>query len=416
MARQVAVINAGSSSIKFAVFNDDGGQSLLFRGQIEKIGVGPTLTVEGPDGARLVENEWGAKELDHRSATKIILQTSIGLLGGEAVEGIGHRVVHGGTEFTAPVPITKDVLARLKGLCPLAPLHQPHNLAPIEAIMAEAPHIPQVACFDTAFHQTQPHLAQSFALPREISEAGVRRYGFHGLSYEYVSGKLSEIAPELAQKKIIIAHLGNGASLCALEDGRSVATTMGFTAVEGLVMGTRCGSIDPGVLIYLMDEKKLDARGLEELIYKKSGLLGVSGISSDMRTLRSSDDPRAREAIDLFIYRIVREVGSLAAALGGLDALVFTGGIGQRDMKTRSEVVAGCGWLGAVLNDAANERHDQRIDARSSRVPIWVLPTDEERVIARHTAALLAPVSEGSSRADDRPQLEIGVRYSGQPS
>lgn len=403
--RQIAVINAGSSSIKFAVFTDDPDQSLIFRGQVEKIGVAPTLTVEGSGGETLLETEWGAKEIDHRSATKVILQTAISLLGGEAVEGIGHRVVHGGTQFTAPTPVTKDVLKSLKGLCPLAPLHQPHNISPIEAIMAEAPHIPQVACFDTAFHQTQPHLSQAFALPREISDLGVRRYGFHGLSYEFVSDRLRSVAPDHAQKRIVIAHLGNGASLCAIHKGKSVATTMGFTAVEGLMMGTRCGSIDPGVLIYLMDEKKLDARGLEDLIYKKSGLLGVSGISSDMRTLRESNDPRAREAITLFVYRIVREIGSLAAALGGLDGLVFTGGIGQRDAKTRREVVTGCGWLGASIDDQANTVGAGRIDAATSRIPIWVLPTDEERVIARHTAALLdvGPVSESVQMQTEMP-------------
>lgn len=399
MSRQIGVINAGSSSIKFAIFNDDREQTLLFRGQMEKIGVGPALTVEGPAGEKLIENQWGAKEVNHKSATRIILQSCIALLGGEAIEGIGHRVVHGGTEFTAPTLVSKDVVAKLQSLCPLAPLHQPHNLTPIEAIMAEAPHIPQVACFDTAFHQTQQHLAQAFALPRELTDAGVRRYGFHGLSYEYVSGKLRELAPEHADGRIIVAHLGNGASLCAIHQGRSVATTMGFTAVEGLVMGTRCGSIDPGVLIYLMDEHRMNARALEDLIYKKSGLLGVSGISSDMRTLRASDDPRAREAIDLFIYRIVREIGSLAAALGGVDGIVFTGGIGQRDAKTRNEVIGGCGWLGAAIDEQSNTAGEGRIDAPTSAIPIWVLPTDEERVIAQHTAALLPPKYPGESRA-----------------
>src|SRR6478672_697510 len=380
MSRQVAVINAGSSSIKFAVFQDDADQSLMFRGQVEKIGVAPHLEVEGPDGETLVENDWGASDLNHNSATKIILQTSIGLLGGEAIEVIGHRVVHGGTKFTEPTLVDKSVLTSLKSLIPLAPLHQPHNIAPIESIMAEAPHIPQVACFDTAFHQTQAPLAQAFALPREITDTGVRRYGFHGLSYEYVSGYLRKVAPEYAVRRIFVAHLGNGASLCAMNQGKSVATTMGFTAVEGLMMGTRCGSIDPGVLIYLMDEKKLDARGVEDLIYKKSGLLGVSGFTSDMRELRQSDDPRAREAIDLFIYRIVREIGSLTAALGGLDGIVFTGGIGQRDAKTRREVIAGCAWLGAAINEEANSRGDERIDAASSLLPVWVIATDEERV------------------------------------
>jgi len=237
-------------------------------------------------------------------------------------------------------------------------------------------------------------LNQMFALPRELTESGIRRYGFHGLSYEFVSMRLKELDPQLASGRVIIAHLGNGASLCATRGGRSVATTMGFTAVEGLVMGTRCGSIDPGVLIYLMDEKGMDARALEDLVYKKSGLLGVSGISSDMKKLRESSDPRAREAIDLFVYRIVREIGSLAAALGGVDGIVFTGGIGQHDGATRREVVAGCRWLGAELNEEANRRNDGRIDAGSSRLPIWVIPTDEERVIARHTFALVAAEAE----------------------
>jgi acetate kinase len=397
-------MNAGSSSIKFALFEEDGEQRLLFRGQIENIGVGPRLTVAGPTGDMLAEHEWGAKELDHKSATKVILQTIIGLLGGQPVAAVGHRVVHGGSEFAAPTIVTKEVIASLKKLCPLAPLHQPHNIAPIEAIQSAAPHIRQVACFDTAFHQTQSPLAYSFALPRELTESGVRKYGFHGLSYEYVIGRLRDVAPDHADQRIVIAHLGNGASLCALHGGRSVATTMGFTAVDGLVMGTRCGSIDPGVLIYLMDERKMDARALEALVYKKSGLLGVSGISSDMRTLRASDDAKAREAIDLFVYRIVREIGSLSAALGGLDGLVFTGGIGQRDARTREEVVAGCAWLGAAIDDQANESAAQRIDGPSSRLPIWVLPTDEESVIARHTAALFdrARVSESAS-----PQVEM---------
>jgi acetate kinase len=408
MTRQIAVINAGSSSIKFAVFDDNPEQSLRFRGQVEKIGVGPTLTVEGPGGEALVEKKWAASDLTHKSATKVILETAIALLDGEAVEGIGHRVVHGGTKFAGPTLVTREVLASLAELNPLAPLHQPHNLSPIETFMTEAPHIPQVACFDTAFHQTQPHLSQAFAIPRGLSDAGVRRYGFHGLSYEYVSGKLREVAPEFADKKIIIAHLGNGASLCALEHGRSVATTMGFTAVEGLMMGTRCGSIDPGVLIYLMDEKGLDARGLEDLVYKKSGLLGVSGISSDMRTLRASSDPQAREAIDLFVYRIVREIGSLAAALGGLDGIVFTGGIGQRDAQTRREVIAGCGWLGAVLDEQANASGSERIDAPSSTLPVWVLPTDEERVIARHAAQLTSKSSETTAARIDAQMPPVG--------
>lgn len=278
--------------------------------------------------------------------------------------------------------------------------------------MAEAPLIPQVACFDTAFHQTQEPVAQAFALPRELTDLGIRKYGFHGLSYEFVSDRLRAVAADQAQKRIIIAHLGNGASLCAIHRGRSVATTMGFTAVDGLMMGTRCGSIDPGVLIYLMDEKKLDARGLEDLIYKKSGLLGVSGITSDMRALRESNHQRAREAIGLFVYRIVREIGSLAAALGGLDGLVFTGGIGQRDARTRREVAAGCAWLGAAIDEQANSRAAERIDSAASRIPIWVLPTDEERVIARHTAAILARQNPSES-APMPMEMPGGVQSAG---
>jgi acetate kinase len=406
MADRIAVLNAGSSSIKFALFETDVDERLLFRGQIENIGVAPRMSVEDADGKQLVEESWDATKLDHGSGTKIILQTAIGLLGGQPVSGVGHRVVHGGVEFNKATRVTKDVVASLKKLRPLAPLHQPHNLAPIEAIASAAPHVPQVACFDTAFHQSQPLLAHSFALPRELTDSGIRRYGFHGLSYEFISGRLRKCAPDYADKRIIVAHLGNGASLCALYGGKSIATTMGFTAVEGLMMGTRCGSIDPGVLIYLMDERKMDARALESLIYKKSGLLGVSGISSDMRTLRASDEPRAREAIDLFIYRILREIGSLAAALGGLDGLVFTGGIGQRDSKTRQEVVTGCAWLGAAIDAKANAGGQERIDGPSSRIPIWVLATDEERVIARHTSALLAEAAVSESAA---PALEVSL-------
>jgi acetate kinase len=389
MTECIAVVNAGSSSVKFGIYDSEGDDPLLVRGQVEQIGVSPTLTASDEEGNELANKSWPAEGFGHAEAMHAIIDTLRELLPGSTVAGIGHRVVHGGTDFSTPVEITPDVIAKLDRLSPLAPLHQPHNLGPIKAIAARDAAIPQVACFDTGFHQSQERLAYSFALPREISDEGVRRYGFHGLSYEFVSARLRTVAPEHADKRIIIAHLGNGASLCAMHQGKSVATTMGFTAVEGLMMGTRCGSIDPGVLIYLMDEKGMDARALEGLVYKKSGLLGVSGISSDMRTLRQSDDPRAREAIDLFIYRIVREIGSLSAALGGLDGLVFTGGIGQRDPKTRREVVSGCSWLGAILDEDANANHEQRIDAPSSRLPIWVLPTDEERVICRHTAAIL---------------------------
>jgi len=389
MAELIAVVNAGSSSVKFGFYNCEGDEPLLLKGQVEQIGVSPSLEASDGEGNELARKTWPADGFRHPQAMVAILETARELLPGSTVKGVGHRVVHGGTRFAAPVEVTAEIIAELEKLTPLAPLHQPHNLAPIKGIAEKMPHIHQVACFDTAFHQSQPHLAQAFALPREISDSGVRRYGFHGLSYDYVSGRLRDVAPDHANKRVIIAHLGNGASLCALNGGKSVATTMGFTAVEGLMMGTRCGSIDPGVLIYLMDEHGMDVRGLEKLVYKQCGLLGVSGISSDMRTLRQSDDPRAREAIDLFIYRIVREIGSLSAALGGIDGLVFTGGIGMRDAKTRAEVAAGCAWLGAELDEERNAGGDGLISTDSSRLPMWVVSTDEERVIARQTAAIL---------------------------
>lgn len=387
----LAVINAGSSSIKFALFEDDGEFPIIFRGQVEKLGVAPRLIVSDAEGGQLVEKRWQASELDHGSATAIILETAISVLGGRPVRAVGHRVVHGGTRFSSPIRITSEIVADLRKLCPLAPLHQPHNLAAIEAIASAAPHIPQIACFDTAFHRAQPDIAQMFAVPRELTDLGIRRYGFHGLSYEYVSMRLPELAPRLADGRVIVAHLGNGSSLCAMCGGRSVATTMGFTAVDGLMMGTRCGAIDPGVLIYLMDERGMDARALEELVYKKCGLIGVSGLSSDMRTLRASKEPAAQAAIDLFVYRIVREIGSMAAASAGVDAIVFTGGIGQNDAQTRAEIAKGCEWLGLSLNDQLNKAGRERIDGEGSKIAALVIPTDEEQMIARHTSALLEP-------------------------
>ncbi|MGZ6081779.1 MAG: acetate/propionate family kinase, partial [Myxococcaceae bacterium] len=286
--------------------------------------------------------------------------------------------------------ITREVVQALEKFVPLAPLHQPHNLAPIRFVLEEMPALPQVACFDTAFHRVQPELAQAFALPKEITDRGVRRYGFHGLSYEYIASALPAIDPRAAAGRVVVAHLGNGASMCAMHAGKSVASTMGFTAVDGLPMGTRCGSLDPGVMLYLRDELKMDARAIEKLIYQQSGLLGVSGVSSDMRALLSSDAPRARLAVDLFVYRIGRELGSLAAALGGLDALVFTGGIGEHAVPIRERVCQAAGWLGIVLDPAANARGGPVISTSNSRVPAHVLPTDEELMIARHTRRLIA--------------------------
>ncbi len=389
MPECILVLNAGSSSIKFALYGTVPAESLLFRGEIEDIGLVPDLAAHDAAGRSVARRSW-PEGLDHHGATREILGLATELLGARHLAAVGHRVVHGGMSYAAPVRIDEQVLAALAALEPLAPLHQLHNLAPIRALAAQAPDLPQVACFDTGFHHGQAAVAQAYALPRAFSAEGVRRYGFHGISYEYIVARLGEIAPDLAARRLVLAHLGNGASLCAVADGRSVASTMGFTAVEGLVMGTRCGSIDPGVLLYLMDRHGMDARAIEDLIYRKSGLLGVSGVSPDMRELRASRDPAAAAAIALFVYRIVREIGSLAAALGGLDGLVFTAGIGEHDAATRAEVAAGCGWLGLALDAARNHAGEGRISTATSPIAAWVVPTDEERMIARHTAALLS--------------------------
>jgi acetate kinase len=305
---------------------------------------------------------------------------------------VGHRVVHGGQYCSAPVLIDAKVLKDLEAVIPLAPLHQPHNLAAIRAFQEIMPNLPQVACFDTAFHRTQPDVAQRFALPRHFFDEGVRHYGFHGLSYEYITSVLPTVEPSLADARIIVAHLGNGASLCAIHKGRSIATTMGFTPLDGLVMGTRCGSLDPGVLLYLMNQHNMYAQALEELLYHQSGLLGVSGISSDMRTLLTSDEPNAQEAIELFVYRIGREIGSLAAALGGLDALVFTGGIGEHSAVIRAKVCRQALWLGLELDELANETEVKQISTLNSKVSVWVVATDENLMIAQHTLRQLTPI------------------------
>jgi acetate kinase len=381
----IAVINAGSSSVKFAVFQAASTPSLLLRGQIEGIGATPRAKLSDPEGNLLHKESFEDKGFDHAAATQAMMRIGAQWLGGRDISAVGHRVVHGGAEYSTPLLLTDQVIENLATLIPLAPLHQPHNLAPIRAIRESHPGLPQVACFDTSFHRSQPPLAQAFAIPRKYSEGGVRRYGFHGISYEYVTARLKIIAPEIADGRVIIAHLGNGASLCATLGGHSVASTMGFTAVDGLMMGTRCGALDPGVLVHLMDHYGLGPRELEDLIYRRSGLLGVSGISSDMRTLRASPDPAAMEAIDLFVYRIVREIGSLSAALSGLDAIVFTGGIGENDAATRAEVASGCTWLGLMLEEAANCQAKARISAQGSAVAAFVIPTNEEIEIATRT-------------------------------
>jgi len=395
MSNAIAVINAGSSSIKFSLFVER-GETLEpdARGQIEGLYTSARFVSKAPDGGLRAERSWphGVK-VGHDEALDHLVAHLRSELADDRLIGIGHRVVHGGLAYTQPVRVDAEVLKALETFIPLAPLHQPHNLAPIRRALERAPELPQVACFDTSFHRTQPDLAQMFALPEKLREAGVRRYGFHGLSYEYVSSILPEVAPKAAKGRCIVLHLGNGASMCAMRDGQSIASTMGFTAVEGLMMGTRCGALDPGVILYLMDQQGMNPRAIERLIYTQSGLLGVSGISSDMRTLLMSAEPAAKLAVDLFVYRIRRELGSLAAALGGLDAIVFTGGIGENAPAIRSRVGRDAGWLGVEIDEAANAPGRGCISTGASRIAVYVIPTNEELMIARHTRRLLETIS-----------------------
>jgi len=391
MADAIVVLNAGSSSIKFSLFLARGADlELDVRGQIEGIYTAPRFVAKGRDGATRSEKSWSeGTKLGHDASLRHLLDFLKQELADDRLVGVGHRVVHGALDYREPVRLDATVLAKLEKFIPLAPLHQPHNLAPIRALLGAAPELPQVACFDTSFHRTNPEIAQRFAIPSELHDAGVRRYGFHGLSYEYIASVLPQHDAAAAAGRAIVLHLGNGASMCAIEGGKSVASTMGFTAVEGLPMGTRTGALDPGVILYLMDERGMDARAVEKLIYNQSGLLGVSGISSDMRTLLASDDPRAKLAIDLYCYRIRREMGSLAAALGGLDALVFTAGIGENSAEIRARVCRDAAWLGVALDSAANAKGGPRISAAESRVAAWTIPTNEELMIARHTRRVL---------------------------
>ena len=445
MPGALLILNAGSSSLKFSVFRDSDPPELLLRGQLESLLTEPRFVARDEHGSVVDEHAWPAgSALGHAGAIEFLFDwgqrgsrtressdrslttsaTSQGALGELRLVAAGHRVVHGGTKFTQPVRVDDGVLNDLESLVPLAPLHQPHNLAAIRAVANHAPALPQVACFDTSFHRTQPAVAQQFAIPRALTESGIQRYGFHGLSYEYVASRLLDVAswptlpasattgdgvarPEAlrrawetttpfvdsgrATQRVIVAHLGNGASLCALRDGVSVATTMGFTPLDGLPMGTRCGAIDPGVLLYLMNHHGLDALALERLLTHESGLLGVSGISSDMRTLldREATDAHAAEAIELFVYRIAREIGSLAAALGGLDALVFTGGIGERAPSIRARVCRAANWLGLDFDESSNEQGGPLLSRSTSRVSAWAIPTNEELMIAQHTQQVL---------------------------
>ena len=390
----ILVLNAGSSSLKFKVFAMAGGGAPrpLLGGRIEELHAQAHFQARNAAGAVVHEHRWDAAAPPGHEGAVAWLGRWLAQDGRAGrIAAVGHRVVHGGTRYRAPVRVDDEVLASLEQLVALAPLHQPHNLRPMRAIREHAPTLAQVACFDTAFHAGQPALAQLYALPQRLTDAGVRRYGFHGLSYEFVASALKEIAPRAAAGRTVVAHLGNGASLCALQAGRSIASTMGFTALEGLPMGTRCGQLDPGVVLYLMDSLGMDARGVERLLYREAGLLGVSGRSSDMRELLAAEstDARCRLAVDLFCYRAGREIGSLAAALGGLDALVFTAGIGEHAAPVRERIARHCAWLGLELDAQANAQGGPRLSCEGSRVAAWVVATDEEMMIARHALRLL---------------------------
>jgi len=397
----VIVLNAGSSSLKFSIYRRPESEAwrLESRGQIEGIGTSPRFSAKDGAGTRLVDNELDkAKVRDARGALDSLAAWLRSTYGGARVLGVGHRVVHGGARFSGPTIITPEVLAELRKLIPLAPLHQPHNLAAIEAVSAQLPDVPQVACFDTSFHRGQPEVAELVPLPREIRNAGVQRYGFHGLSYEYIASVLPDVAPEVANGRVIVAHLGSGASLCAMRNRKSLDSSLGFTALDGLCMGTRPGALDPGVVLYLFQGLGLSAKDVETILYKRSGLLGISGTSNDMRDLLGSNEPSARLAVDYFVYRAAREIGGLAAVLGGIDALVFTAGIGENSAEVRSRICDASAWLGIELDTDANSRKQTRISRTGGAVSVWVIPTNEELVIARHTGKVLGLVETRAAR------------------
>ena len=397
MNQALLVINSGSSSVKFAAYDigSDSALSRIANGRIEGLGSVPRLLAWGKGGA-LQEDRVIDVSPDPMLGAEDAFKQLFGWLSlhlaGRSLRAVGHRVVHGGEKFTRPALVTPEVLSQLEVYTRLAPLHQPHNLSGIRAITRVQPNISQVACFDTEFHSTQPWVAQAFALPRHITQAGVKRYGFHGLSYEYIASVLPTHLGAAADGRVVVAHLGNGASLCAMKNRQSVASTMGFSALDGLMMGTRCGSLDPGVVLHLVGALGMSVQAVEKLLYEQSGLLGVSGVSGDMRAVEASQTPEARQAIDLYVYRIGQQLGSLAASLGGLDALVFTAGIGENSAMIRRRVCQDAAWLGIELDEGANQAPAlgaRRISRFSSRVAAWVVPTNEELMIARHTLAVL---------------------------
>jgi acetate kinase len=390
MSRAILTINAGSSSIKFALYalDADVARYPFLSGQIDGIGASAKLVAKNASGERVADDPLpeGVKHAEALDALLRWLETHP--QNSRRISAVGHRVVHGGELHSQPVLLNEATVKALEQFIVLAPLHQPHNLNGIKALTARLPGVPQIACFDTAFHRTQPPIAQLFAIPRALTAEGVKRYGFHGLSYEYIARVLPEHSAK-AHGRVIVAHLGNGASMCAMVGCKSQTSSMGFTAIDGLMMGTRTGALDPGVILYLLQSKGMDAKSLEKLLYKESGLLGVSGISQDMRTLLASDKPEAQEAVDLFCYRIVREIGALAACIGGIDALVFTGGIGEHAAEVRNRVCKQLQWLGVDFDAAANERNEPHICAPQSAVDVLVIPTDEEWMIAQHTQDLI---------------------------
>ncbi|HKU73026.1 MAG TPA: acetate/propionate family kinase [Pyrinomonadaceae bacterium] len=383
------VLNAGSSSLKFCVYERPPGQHwrLEARGQIEGIGTAPRLSVKDQNGETLAKQDVAVR--DAHEALDALAAWLRSKYNRARLLGVGHRVVHGGARFTGPTIVNADVLRELRQLVPLAPLHQPYNLAAIEAVCERLPGIPQVACFDTSFHRGQPAVAELVPLPRELRQQGLQRYGFHGLSYEYIASVLPQVAPDIANGRVIVAHLGSGSSLCALRKRKSVDTTLGFTALDGLCMGTRPGSIDPGVILYLFQTLNLSAKEVETLLYKKSGLLGISEISNDMRDLLGRNESPARLAVNYFIYRASKEIGALTAALGGIDALVFTAGIGENSPEIRKRICEASAWLGIELDEAANTQCLSKISTTNSKTSVWVIPTNEELMIARHTGLLL---------------------------
>ena len=387
MAGVVGVVNAGSSSLKFSLFD---GDHCFLDGQVDGIGVRPGFRAKDAAGAAVAgpDLSWPAPK-SPAEALMALLPWLRERLEGRPLAGLGHRVVHGGATHERPERVTPALLEELGRLSPLAPLHQPHNLAPIRTALEKAPGLPQVACFDTAFHHTMPAVVQAYAIPSALARKGIRRYGFHGLSYEYIASALPKAAPGIAEGRVVVAHLGNGASLCGLRAGRSIATTMGFSALDGLPMGTRCGELDPAVVLHLLNQEGMTVSEVEDLLYRRSGMLGLSGISSDFRELLASREPAARFAIEVFIHRVARGIGSLAAALGGLDGLVFTAGVGENAAPVRAMVCEACAWLGIELDPEANASHAGRITTAGSRIPAHVVPTNENLMIARHTRAAL---------------------------